>query len=92
MRSLDVKLRNETLFSERTHPHRDSIHNSSQYNINRSINLRIVNNDNIFNSLSFTHSLSTANSLLTHKSLSIDFNELNWFNFESLAVPIQMLW
>ncbi len=97
VRRLDVGQRNETLFSERTHPHRDSSHNSSQNYINRSINLRIVNNNNINNnninnnnisnnninnSLSSTHSLSTANSLFTEQSLSIDFNELNWFNFE----------
>jgi hypothetical protein len=47
VRRLDVGQRNETLFSERTHPHRDSSHNSSQNYINRSINLRIVNNNKL---------------------------------------------
>ncbi len=45
---------------------------SSLSYINRSINLRIENNNNI------------KNSLFTDQRLSIDFNELNWFNFESL--------
>ncbi len=43
VRRLDVGQRNETLFSERTYPHRDSSHNSSQNDINRFIKLRIVN-------------------------------------------------
>jgi hypothetical protein len=43
LRRLDVGQRNQTLFSERTYPHQESSHNSSQNNINRPINLRIVN-------------------------------------------------
>ncbi len=77
-RRLDVEQRNETFFSERTHPYRDSSHNSSQNYINSSINLRIVNKSNMNYSLSSSQILSTAN------STSFDFIKLNLFNFKRL--------
>jgi len=71
-------------FSERTHPHRESSHNSSQNNINRSINLRIVNRIPESNNMntSLSQSLFTNNSLLTDDNLFIDFSKLTLFNFD----------
>jgi hypothetical protein len=74
LRRLNVGQRSQTLFSERTHPYRES----SQ------INLRIVNriseSINLNNRLS--QSLFTDNSLfINNNSLIIDFSKLTLFNF-----------
>ncbi len=61
IRLLDVWLRNEAFFSERTHPYQESSHNSSQNNL--IILNRNLESYNISNSLS--QSLITENSLFT---------------------------
>jgi hypothetical protein len=61
-----------------------SSHNSSQNNINRSTNLRIVNRIPETNNMntSLSQSLFTNNSLLTDDNLFIDFSKLTLFNFD----------
>jgi hypothetical protein len=64
IRRLDIGQRNETLFSERTHSHRESSQNSIQLNL-RAVNRNPESNNSLLMSL-FTDD----------DSLVIDFNKL----------------